>query len=154
MVVQNPFLTWKKKEENKEEKKKKKEEEKQRKDQEKIRRAKEREAKYKERRVHRATERQEKKDKQTQSKKRPADGDTGNTSEVEETTRRPLRKREKHILIPPEFINESVCCVCMGSYDEDAGTGRTWFKCQCGRWIHSDCVLPASSSNDKLCPIC
>ena len=33
-----------------------------------------------------------------------------------------------------------VCCVCFGSYEDDAGTDREWLQCRCGRWIHEDCI--------------
>ena len=33
-----------------------------------------------------------------------------------------------------------LCCVCFGSYQEDAGTERQWLQCNCQRWIHEDCI--------------
>lgn len=29
---------------------------------------------------------------------------------------------------------------CFGLYCDDAGTGRDWLKCVCGRWIREECV--------------
>ena len=31
-----------------------------------------------------------------------------------------------------------LCCVCFGSYQEDAGTERQWLQCNCQRWIHEE----------------
>ena len=39
-----------------------------------------------------------------------------------------------------DVIDPNVRCTCFGSYDDDAGTGREWLQCQCGRWMHEDCV--------------
>ena len=33
-----------------------------------------------------------------------------------------------------------LCCVCFGSYQEDAGTERQWLQCNFQRWIHEDCI--------------
>ncbi len=118
-----------------EEKKKKKEEEKQRKDQEKFTKTKKKFARQKKgkesvRRGGFTELLKGKKRKTRRHRARNVQLMVTQETHHEETTRRPLRKRAKHILIPPEFINESVCCVYMGSYDEDDGTGRTWLKCQ------------------------
>ena len=37
-------------------------------------------------------------------------------------------------------VQSDTCCVCFGSYEEDAGTDREWLQCKCSRWIHEDCV--------------
>ena len=44
-----------------------------------------------------------------------------------------------------DIIDPNVCCTCFGSYDDDAGTGREWLQCQCGRWMHEDCVEECDS---------
>ena len=52
-------------------------------------------------------------------------------------------------------VNSDLCCVCFGSYEEDAGTDREWLQCKCGRWIHEDCVdYDDSTADGSLCPLC
>ena len=52
-------------------------------------------------------------------------------------------------------VQSDTCCVCFGSYEEDAGTDREWLQCKCNRWIHEDCVdYDDSSSDGSLCPLC
>ena len=136
-----------------EEKKKQREEEKKHKDEEKVRRTEQRETKRKEKeeakarmeqkRVHREEERAQK--AAEKENKRPAE------STLDETGR--LRKRLKHGTVE-SIIDENMCCVCLGLYEEDEDTGRTWLQCTCSRWIHQDCVIPNCSSSTKLCPIC
>ena len=48
-----------------------------------------------------------------------------------------------------------LCCVCFGSYQEDAGTERQWLQCNCQRWIHEDCIdYNDSNTSEGLCPFC
>ena len=36
-------------------------------------------------------------------------------------------------------VNDSECCVCFVSYDNDQ-SGGDWVACACGRWLHEDCA--------------
>ncbi len=52
-------------------------------------------------------------------------------------------------------VFSDICCVCLGNYDDDAGTDRQWLQCKCNRWIHEDCIdYEDSSSSDHLCQLC
>ena len=56
-----------------------------------------------------------------------------------------------------DVIDSNICCTCFSSYDDDAGTGRQWLQCQCGRWIHENCVEECdvdATGNMKICPLC
>ena len=56
-----------------------------------------------------------------------------------------------------EFIDTNTCCTCFGLYEDDAGTGREWLQCHCGRWMHEDCVEECeydALGNMKICPLC
>ena len=50
-------------------------------------------------------------------------------------------------------IDSNTCCACFGDYADDTGTGREWLQCQCGRWIHEDCVEECMSES-VICPLC
>lgn len=50
-------------------------------------------------------------------------------------------------------IDSNTCCACSGDYADDTGTGREWLQCQCGRWIHEDCVEECMSES-VICPLC
>ena len=150
-------------------KKKQKEEEQKRKEEEIAHKAAGREEKRRcmeEEKIHRATEREAKRlaarGKRPALRKRTAEA-SATTDEnhaagsAQESTSgdangRPVRK--KHRLGVDSVIYTDLCCVCFGSFQEDEGTGREWLKCPCGRWIHDDCIMPYSSSSNKLCPLC
>ena len=161
-----------------EEKKKKREEEKRRKDEEKALRVQQRAAKRKEkeeekarREQERAKKAQEKLQKEKEKalraaerEKRGADmereQDSNSTptaskrpAESSSETGRPLRKRARQPTAK-DTIEDNMCCVCLGLYEEDEDTGRVWLQCPCSRWIHQDCVIPNNSCTTKLCPIC
>lgn len=52
-------------------------------------------------------------------------------------------------------FTDDVCCACLGSYEDDAGTDREWLQCKCSKWIHEDCVDYSDSNPDgSLCPLC
>ena len=145
-------------------KKKLKEEEQKHKEAEKIRKAHEREERRKRmeaEKIRKATEKKNHKAKRVRNAESPPVPSTtdessgaGNAqeSQLREASMRPLRKRKK--LNVDNVIFSDLCCVCFGSYEEDRGTGREWLECDCGRWIHEDCVVPNSSSSNKLCPLC
>ena len=79
--------------------------------------------------------------KQTKGTKRKAEGECINTN-----------RKKNHL---DSIVFSDLCCVCFGSYDEDAGNGRQWLQCKCLRWIHEDCVDYEDSSPDSgLCPLC
>ena len=62
-------------------------------------------------------------------------------------------KRKKDNIDNTVFSDK--CCVCLGSYEDDAETDRQWLQCKCLRWIHEDCVDYEDSSPDgSLCPLC
>jgi len=52
------------------------------------------------------------------------------------------------------LVFSDMCCVCLGNYDDDAGTNRQWLQCKCLIWIHEDCIdYKDSRSNDRFCPL-
>ena len=62
-------------------------------------------------------------------------------------------KRKKDNIDNTVFSDK--CCVCLGSYEDDAETDRQWLQCKCLRWIHEDCVDYGDSNPDgSLCPLC
>ena len=42
-------------------------------------------------------------------------------------------KGRSALLLRALIIDEYQCCVCVGFYEEDEGTGRTWLQCTCSR---------------------
>ena len=42
-------------------------------------------------------------------------------------------------------VFSDICCVCLGNYDDYAGTDRQWLQCKCDDYEDS-------SSSDRLCP--
>ena len=95
-----------------------------------------------------------------QAAKAAAKGAARKVSERKQTRAGNKRKasgRESGLLRRNEvmLIFTDVCCVCFGSYEDDAGTDREWLQCRCGRWIHEDCVdYEDSSPEGGLCPLC
>jgi len=58
-----------------------------------------------------------------------------------------------------EEINVNVSCMCFGCYEDDIREGyeTEWMKCQCGRWLHVECVKDSivdSSGRSRYCPYC
>ena len=57
-----------------------------------------------------------------------------------------------------DTIDESRCCVCFTSYEDDVKerTGKDWVMCACSRWLHEecadDCVLD-NTGKERLCPL-
>ena len=41
-----------------------------------------------------------------------------------------------------DVIDESECCVCFVTYEEDIlhQSRKDWVGCACGRWLHEDCA--------------
>ena len=65
------------------------------------------------------------------------------------------RHRRKCELI----IDDSECCVCFMTYEEDIAnqSGKDWVACTCGRWLHEDCAedcILDSAGEERLCPLC
>ena len=54
--------------------------------------------------------------------------------------------------------DQSVCAVCMGSYEDDITDGvlqKEWVRCMntsCGLWMHCDCL--STEDNSYVCYIC
>ena len=137
-------------------KRRQKEEQQKHKDDERARKAEEREEKRKrmeEDKVRKAAEREaKKKGKQAAGHCKRAVSKTKKCDLQQDDDGRPARKKLRFDV--DSTVYTDLCCVCFGSFDEDEGTGREWLKCSCERWIHEDCVIPHSSSSDKLCPLC
>ena len=58
-----------------------------------------------------------------------------------------------------ETINPNICCMCFGSFEDDVhdGAGAGWVSCNCGRWLHEDCVedyVVNKSRVELFCPFC
>lgn len=67
---------------------------------------------------------------------------------------RPIQKKVRNDA--DEEIDDGRCCICFGTYVDDAGTDRNWIMCSCGRWMHEDCMDDGDVdySTNKLCPLC
>ena len=56
------------------------------------------------------------------------------------------------------YIDDNICAICCGTYEDDVAlqTGDEWIQCNCGRWMHEDCVDANAGDieNTKICPIC
>ena len=41
-----------------------------------------------------------------------------------------------------ETINPNTCCMCFGFFGDDVcyENGAGWVSCNCGGWLHEDCV--------------
>ena len=49
--------------------------------------------------------------------------------------------------------------MCFGSFEDDVrdGDGAGWVSCDCGRWLHEDCVedyVVNKSGAELFCPFC
>ena len=58
-----------------------------------------------------------------------------------------------------ESIDPNICCMCFGSFEDDVcnGDGAGWVSCNCGRWLHEDCVedyVVNESGAELFCPFC
>lgn len=127
-------------------KKKQREEEQKQKAEEKAKKAAEREAAKAKREAARA-------EKNATKAQSTTSGTTSGTKRRCPTNQRQAQKKARCEL--DEMVDDNLCCVCFGSYDEDIGTGREWVECSCKRWLHEDCVDEEDmDSNGKLCPLC
>ena len=53
-----------------------------------------------------------------------------------------------------DTVHTDLCCVCLRSYEDDAGTDREWLQCKSQRWIDEDYVDTKDfSANGRLCPL-
>ena len=141
----------------KEEEKAQKEVERKKKAEEKVRKAEERARKVVEKAkftVERA--------KSKTSHKRVENSKTGN-GEVQEK-RSEKRKTDsaatstKRLRLQEE-VNDNVCSICFGTYQDDVEleTGRDWVQCACGQWTHEDCIDDSVldiNGQERFCPAC
>ena len=132
----------------KEKRKKEREETKKRKEDEQRKKAEER-AKKQEQKAKEKAEKEAKKGKG----KQPAGVGTKRSQNARPT--RPA-KGPRTAANPSTLINDSECCVCFVTYDDDQ-SGQDWVACACGRWLHEDCAddcVTDSDGNERLCFIC
>ena len=130
-----------------EENKRKREEDQKRKLEERARKAEEK-AKQKE---QKAAEKTRKTDKTMHTSSTEGEHSTVNTRS---SAQPPLKK-----VCVAEEIDESKCCVCFTTYEEDVQkkSGKDWVMCACSRWLHEecaeDCILD-STGKERLCQLC
>ena len=165
----------KKKKDQAEEKEKRKQEreEKKRLREETLRKKKEEKAAKAE---ERAKKLQEKKEKQTASKRKQnkrhvdatsevaASSETLSPAEMIEPSEASSSAERAHGSNPKgkasvESIDPNTCCMCFGSFEDDVcnGDGAGWVSCNCGRWLHEDCVedyVVNESGAELFCPFC
>ena len=68
-----------------------------------------------------------------------------------------VQHSEAESLVHVDGIDSNECCVCHGTYAEDVehGNGSQWILCQCGQWLHEDCVSDLDLGvDDCLGPMC
>ena len=55
---------------------------------------------------------------------------------------RMLSQSEAENIVEVDGIDSNEWCVCHGTYTNDVehGNGSQWLRCQCGQWLHKDCV--------------
>ena len=64
-------------------------------------------------------------------------------------------KRDKATENVSDEIDDNRCCICFGTYSDDAGTSREWLMCNCNRWVHEDCIdLDDIDDSGRVCPLC
>ena len=56
-------------------------------------------------------------------------------------------------------INDSECCMCFTTYEEDLRdqSDKDWVACACGRWLHEDCAedcVVDDEGKERLCHFC
>lgn len=126
-------------------KKRQREEEMKRKKEEKAQKAATKVAKQREKQAMQASKQQSK--QASSSKRKPDTADSTLTSRA---------KRHKTVESADDEIDCNRCCTCFGLFSDDLGTEREWLRCQCGRWIHEDCIDEDDINGNatKLCPLC
>ena len=132
----------------KEKRKREREETKKRKEEEQKKKAEER-AKKQEQKAKANAEKETKKGKGKQ-----ATGVGTKRSQVARSTR--PAKSPRLAPDPSSQINNSECCVCFVTYDNNQ-SGKDWVACACGRWLHEDCAddcITDSDGNERLCFVC
>jgi hypothetical protein len=110
---------------------------------------------------------QKKKDKEAQKKAqkdkkvatRKRQGDTQSKSSKKQKIQSSIREISQSLASSDTNINDSECCECLCSYDDDVRdcTGAEWLQCSCGRWLHEECVDRVdhdSNGNELLCSYC
>ena len=142
------------KRQEREESKQKREEERKRKLDERARRAEER-AKDKSKKTAEKACKLKEKVQQPPNTSSKGNHDTS-TSSTRSSSKPPPPKKAR---VAHEAIDDSRCCVCFTTYEDDVlnKTGKDWVGCACGRWLHEecmeDCVLD-SLGKERLCPLC
>ena len=142
------------KRQEREDSKQKREEERKRKLDERARRAEER-AKHKSKKTAEKARKLKEKVQQLPNTSSKGNRDTS-TSSTRRSSKLPPPKKAR---VAHAAIDDSWCCVCFTTYEEDVlnKTGKDWVGCACGRWLHEecmeDCVLD-STGKERLCPLC
>jgi len=63
-------------------------------------------------------------------------------------------------IAPPEPSDQDYeCCECFGTFEEDVmlGNEAEWAQCDCGRWIHADCITETAMDENgkpRMCSNC
>ena len=139
---------------------KEKQDKKQREAEEKENRKKEREAKKELKEAEKKRKAEERAKAASQKAKKGTSKHNSNEKVAKEPTKRTTTEirstRKKQKIDLDESIESDLCCVCFGSYDDDLDTTRHWVQCQCGKWLHEDCIDEDDSVliDGKLCPLC
>ena len=158
--------------EEKEQKKKKELElkEQRKREREENKRKKEEDRKRKlEERARKTEEKAKEKEHKAAKRTRKASAKTGTTPDEQDeeaesdaptcSTRSSVQPPQKKARAQEDTIDESRCCVCFTSYEDDVKerTGKDWVMCACSHWLHEecadDCVLD-NTGKERLCPLC
>ena len=80
-------------------------------------------------------------------------------SDAPTCTRSSTHPPSKKARLENEDIDDSKCCVCFTTYEDDVvnRSGKDWVCCACGRWLHEECVEECvldSTGKERLCPLC
>ena len=118
----------------------------------------------------RKEEREQKKKEKEELMKKKAENKNKTTKKRKATTRSSCSKRQKshnsNAVEPSQsavtsdtHIDDSVCCECGQSYEDDArqGSGAEWVQCSCSRWLHEECINEVdldTCGNEVLCSFC
>lgn len=148
-------------EEEKAQRKKEREEKKQKREEEKIQRElkkQKREEEKKKKAEAKARKLAEKATNPTQRQSKRKRVNQPATSKRRKTTDSNSEAENIDIHVPVGGMDSDECCVCHGTFTEDAeqGNGSEWLQCSCGRWLHEECVsdLVNLVVDESLCPMC
>ena len=140
------------KQKEREDNKRKREEERKRKSDERARRAVEK-AKDKSKKAAQKARKQKEK---VQNPPNTTSNHNTSTSSTRRSSEQPPTKKAR---VADEAIDDSRCCVCFITYEDDVlnKTGKDWVGCVCGRWLHEECMEEScldSTGKERLCPLC